>query len=175
MRLQFFIPFIFIFTVSTKSVGQKSDFQQTFDSQFEITIKMHSPIQQTRTKIFFNNHFIKVLKNEEITKTNNDPIIFSVELTNIDTLNFMDKIQRDSLPFYYSNPCVDDGFTLEILLLKDHKTKQIILKNYYQNDVGKIISFINARLPVDYRIEYEKDKLVASQKRCDDILLKEKH
>jgi hypothetical protein len=48
-----------------------------------------------------------------------------------------------------------------------------MMDNYYQDDIGKIINFINARLPVDYRIEYDKNKLTPDYKKCEDLLHKE--
>ena len=173
MKLGIIISTILILIVSAKSVGQNIDNSKASSSQFEISIEFHSHIQQTKTRIFFNNNFIKVLRKPEINKINEDTL-FSVKLTSTDSLDFIDKIQCDSLQPYYSNPCVDDGFALEIFLSKDNRTKHTILDNYYQVDVGKIITFINARLPIDYRIEYDKNKLVSDYRKCEDILLKEK-
>jgi hypothetical protein len=173
MQLHLIISSILILSASTRSPGQSIDNSKAVDSQFEIIVEFHSHIQETKTKIFFSNNLIKVLKKQATTKINDDQILFSAQLSASDSLNFMDRIQYDSLRPYYLNPCVNDGFALEIFFSKNGRTKHIMLDNYYQDDIGKIINFINARLPVDYRIKYDKNKLTADYKKCEDLLHKE--
>lgn len=83
-----------------------------------------------------------------------------------DTLRKISEINIGALKDYYSNECVQDGSQLTIRSNKDGKQKVIQLSNYYQTDIGKIIHFVNDLVPIRYKIWFDKEKLLADQKKC---------
>ena len=175
MKRHFIITSILIGIFSAKSFGQLFNNLKDTSSKFEFSIELHTHIQETKTRIFFDNSIVKVLTKGSNEKINNDSTLFYSKLTSIDNLKFIHTINFDSLNFYYSNPCVDDGFTLEVFYSGNGVNKHIILDNYYQNNVGEVINFINTKLPERYKIWYDKKRLISDYKNCEKILLKEKH
>jgi hypothetical protein len=114
-----------------------------------------------------------VLSNESLKivfkgglKGEEDSILLIKKVLPSDTLRKISEINLGALKDYYSNDCIQDGSQLTIKSYKDGKQKVIQLSNYYQTDIGTIIYFVNNLVPVRYKIWYDKEKLLAGQKKC---------
>jgi hypothetical protein len=66
----------------------------------------------------------------------------------------------------YSNSCIDDGLAFDILIEKDALKKTIYVGNYYQNEIGEIIRFVNTFVSTNNRIWYDKDQLTKDYENC---------
>jgi len=98
-----------------------------------------------------------------------DTILFSKILHPSDTLQQISIININSLKKYYSNPCIEDGSQITVLIQKDNQTKSVHLSNYYQEDVGKIIYLVNSLVPENYKVWYNKERLIADYKKCQGL------
>jgi hypothetical protein len=95
-----------------------------------------------------------------------DATIFSGSLKKSEGLVKISGIHFMNLKSYYSNSCIDDGLGLHIIIEKDRFKKQISLDNYYQNDIGRIINFVNTYLSKSNKIWYDKKKLIKDYQDC---------
>jgi len=131
--------------------------------EFEISVAT-SPFQ----RVFLNKSELTIWKRAGLAK-DKDSMLFKIELEPTDTLkliNLLSEINLDSLKPYYQNRCVDDGFQFNIILKKGTDVKNIILANYYQEDIGRIIYFINSIVPNKYNIWYDKKTLNRDYNNC---------
>jgi len=55
-----------------------------------------------------------------------------------------------------------------VILKKDNKTKKVQLSNYYHPDIGLAIGLINDLTPKNYKIWYDKERLLKGQNDCDE-------
>lgn len=97
-----------------------------------------------------------------------DTVLFLTDLQPTEKLMNVSNLNLESLNDYYANPCIDDGSQISVNFKKDNKFKQIHLSNYYQQDIGLAIEFINGLIPEKYEIWYKKDKLLQNQKDCEE-------
>jgi hypothetical protein len=95
-----------------------------------------------------------------------DSTLFRVALKPNYALCNLSNIDISSLQEYYQNPCIKDGSQLIIELDKDQKNKTVQLSNFYQEDVGLAIEFINRSTPKKYNIWYDKTTLLRDQQDC---------
>ncbi|MCW3110354.1 MAG: hypothetical protein JWQ09_4860 [Segetibacter sp.] len=95
-----------------------------------------------------------------------DSTLFKTTLQPNEALNKLSNINIDSLKESYSNPCIMDGSQVTVKLNKDHKSKTVHLSNYYQTDIGLAIELINSLTPKEYKIWYDKAKLLEDQENC---------
>lgn len=140
---------------------------QTYTSieEFEITVSSFNFPMRPFGKVVLKTNELTILKEIRLGK-DKDSILFTVKLKPSDTLKIISEINLDSLKNYYSNNCIDDGSQISVLLKKDNTVKSVMLDNYYQNDIGTIIYFINSIVPAKYKIWYDKKQLLADYKNC---------
>jgi hypothetical protein len=116
---------------------------------------------------FFSNTKIH-LTEEKITITttiSKDSITKNVNYS--DTLQSISEMDISKLNNYYSNACVDDGISITIQYRRNGYYKKVIVDNYYQNDISKIIEFVNSLIPKDYKIWYDKNELISEYEKCN--------
>jgi hypothetical protein len=143
-----------------------------------ITKNIMQPFEVRITNMNYSMAFstIAILNQKELKiqfkgglKGENDTLLFSKFMTFSDTLKAISEIDIDKLEIYYSNECIDDGSQLGVSITKGDSTKYVYLSNYYQEDIGKIIYLINSLVPRQYKIWYDKEKLIADFKECERI------
>ena len=98
-----------------------------------------------------------------------DTLLFSKDIQPSDTLKQISEIDLSKLKNRYSNECTEDGSQITVILKKGDLIKTVHLSNYYQDDVGKIISLINSLVPEKYKVWYNKEKLISEYKKCRGI------
>jgi hypothetical protein len=98
-----------------------------------------------------------------------DSLLFYKALALSDTLLQISNLNLSELKEYYSNPCIDDGSQITVIIKKGGKEKSVHLSNYYQDYIGKIIYLANSFVPKKYRVWYDKERLVLGYKRCKGI------
>ncbi len=134
-------------------------------NEFEITISSYNFPMRPFGKVVLKNNELIILKEIGLVK-DKDFILFAIKLKPTDTLKLISEINFDSLKNYYSNNCIDDGSRINVILKKDKDIKSILLDNYYQEDIGTIIYFINTIVPAKYKIWYDKERLITDYKNC---------
>jgi hypothetical protein len=154
------IVLIFLISFTVTSNGQAS----APIKEFEITIS-----QLTMPNLIFT----VVVKGDDLViskkiwpKREKDTILFKLKLHPTDTLKLISEINLANLKNYYSNNCIDDGSQINVVLKKDNEIKSVQLDNYYQDDIGTIIYFVNSLVPVKYKIWYDKERLISDYKNC---------
>ncbi|ANE51242.1 hypothetical protein [Flavisolibacter tropicus] len=95
-----------------------------------------------------------------------DTIVFLKKLQFSDTLRQISEINLTKLKDYYSNPCIDDGSQVTVVIKKDNSTKTVHVSNFYQEEVGRIIYLVNSIIPEKYKVWYNRERLIADYKRC---------
>ncbi len=63
---------------------------------------------------------------------------------------------------------MEDGTQIIISFKKENKTQSIHLSNYYHVKVGKMMYLINSLVADKYKVRYDKEKLIADHKRCNE-------
>jgi len=86
----------------------------------------------------------------------------SKELREISSINFLNLNEE------YKNNCIDDGSQISFQYSKNSSIKNIHLSNYYQNDIGQTIEFINNNVPKKLKIYYNKKELLQEMKECNE-------
>jgi len=94
-----------------------------------------------------------------------DTTLFETDLQPNEALKNLSNISIDDLLENYSNPYIEDGSQITVVLKKNNKTKTIHLSNYYQPDIGFAIEFINGIIPTKYKINYNKERLLKNQEK----------
>lgn len=160
--LLLFLCIYLLFSCNTGSDQAAKTTQQNISASFKITIIVHYYPSTILTSISLTNDQLKVM-----TVTEKDSLSFSnglqpsVELDRIANINFT------SLKQYYSNPCIDDGLGLEVFFEKGDLKRQVTLDNYYQNEVGQIMEFVNAQVPSEFKTWYDKETLTKDYMICN--------
>jgi hypothetical protein len=98
-----------------------------------------------------------------------DSILFTKNLEPSVALRQLSEINLNGLKKNYSNECLEDGLQMTVAMKRDGKKKSVHVSNYYQEDIGKIISLVNSIVPGKYRTWYDKEKLTADYKKCKGI------
>ena len=147
--------------VTLSSNGQTS----TSIKEFEITVSSFNFPMRPFGKVVLKKNELTILKEARPAK-DKDSILFTINLNPSDTLKMISEINLDSLKNYYSNNCIDDGSQISVVLKKDNAIKSVMLDNYYQDDIGTIIYFINSIVPKKYQIWYDKKQLLTDYKNC---------
>lgn len=106
--------------------------------------------------------------------TKKDSVLFSGTLNQSDTLQQISNINFNAFKKEYSNPCIDDGLGLEVFIEKNGFKKHTSLDNYYKNEIGQILSFVNTYIPVKYKVSYDKNQLVQDYERCKEEMKRTK-
>ncbi len=133
---------------------------------FEITITNIS-LAKNNYKYILTEKQIKVVSGEEV-QPNNDSVMFSCNISPNKTLQNLSDLNLDSINEYYENSCIEDGIILKVRIIKDNKTKDILIHNFHLNDIGQAIELINKFVPEKYKIQYNKDKLIKDKIICDE-------
>jgi hypothetical protein len=95
-----------------------------------------------------------------------DSILFRTTVRPSYALSQLADINSHNLHEYYENPCIRDGSQIRVELDSDYEKKIIQLSNYYQEDIGLVIEFINRSIPKEYKIWYDKAILQTALKDC---------
>ena len=149
-------------------------FQHTYAQEkesiesFQVSIINAEYLSNYSVNIYLTNKDLKVILKSKLMESN-DTTLFYTTLPYSDTLKAIGKTKLDTLKTHYSNPCMDDGSELTIILKKNKHSKTIHLSNFYQEEIGKIIYLVNALLPKKSQVLYNKEKLIADYKRCKGI------
>jgi hypothetical protein len=98
---------------------------------------------------------------------NKDSVVFSQNIKYSDTLQMISEMDVSKLNDYYSNACIDDGISLAIYYTRNKLSKTIILDNYYQNDIGEVVEYVNSLIPRKYKIWYDKNALISEYEKCN--------
>ena len=133
--------------------------------EFEITVSSFNFPMKPFGKVVLKKNELTVLKETRLEK-DKDTILFTIDLKPTDTLKIISEINLDSLKNYYSNNCIDDGSQISVVLKKDNIIKSVMLDNYYQDEIGTIIYFMNSIVPKKYQIWYDKKQLITDYKNC---------
>lgn len=144
-------------------VLDKSDTISPFEVKF-----VNSDFSMGYSMLFvLNEKELRIIsKDDEIGKS--DSLLFYKKLNQSDTLQEISNINLGNLKDYYYNECIKDGLQMSIALKKGNIQKTIRISNYYQEDIGKVIYLVNSLIPSQYRIWYDKEKLLEDYKRCND-------
>jgi hypothetical protein len=113
-------------------------------------------------KFVLTNKDLKIIFKGEL-EGEKDTTLFETDLQQNEALKNLSNISIDDLLENYSNPYIEDGSQITVVLKKNNKTKTIHLSNYYQPDIGFAIEFINGLIPTKYKINYNKEKLLKNQ------------
>lgn len=133
--------------------------------EFEITVSSYNFPMRPFGKIVLKKSELLIFKETGLVK-DKESVLFAIKLKPSDTLKMISEINLDSLKNYYSNNCIDDGSNIKVVLKKDNVIKLVLLDNYYQEDIGTIIYFINSIVPTKYKIWYDKERLITDYKNC---------
>lgn len=98
---------------------------------------------------------------------NTDTIVFQAALSSADYDGMVSTITGFDKDEYINN-CVEDGqiFTL-VLTQNDTVSRQIRVSNKYNENFGKMVTAMNAELPDDKKIYYDKDSLEQLPQTCN--------
>ena len=135
------------------------------DRKFEITIIDFNLLLPLDKLYIITNNELKIVCNSKITKKK-DSILFTINIQPSDTLQMISEINLNNLKNHYVNGCIDDGSQITVIMKKNNEVKSIFLENYYQEEIGKIISFFNSLAPAKYKIWYDREKLISDYKLC---------
>jgi hypothetical protein len=92
-----------------------------------------------------------------------DTIVFSKALTPSDSLKKISEINYDTLKNAYENPCIDDGLELKVTF---NGIKTVNVLNYYQEEIGYLIHYINGNVSSAFTLWYDREKLVKDYNDC---------
>ena len=98
-----------------------------------------------------------------------DSIVFSSTNLPQKKVNKLSNIDLESLGVFYSNPCAEREDVKVFRFTKNGTTKQILLRSYYHKDLSVAVELINELVPSEYRIIYNKNSLLDSQRKCDSL------
>jgi len=173
MKSIFLILPILIFTScrqKTEKINDKNKVTSTKYSgsdikPFKLTVLNSNYSLGYATKYVLTEQNLQITCKRE-SKNENDSTLFTVELVPSYALQKVSTINTNSLQEYYANPCIKDGSQLTVIFEKDHKSKTIQLSNFYQADIGQAIEFINSLTSEEYKIWYDKARLLKAQEDC---------
>ena len=166
---------LYIFTFTTIiiiSCAQNQSKDEYFHEEiynlkpFDITITNISLGQRDETYILTEKQIRVVLANE--IQPDNDSVLFSCNISPNKTLQNLSDLNLDSINEYYENGCIEDGIILKVRIIKDNKTKDISISNFHLNEIGQAIELINKFIPEQYKLWYNKDKLIKDKILCDE-------
>jgi hypothetical protein len=100
----------------------------------------------------------------ERNKIRYSSIFTSQEKADIDSL--ATTLNKASFKSFYYNPCIIHGVTHEFSFNWEDHTKRTTLSNYYLDDVNAFVNFINKKIPKEFKILYDKEKLQTDLKNC---------
>lgn len=95
-----------------------------------------------------------------------DTTLFESLLKKSESLKNMSNIEFGKLKDRYFNPCIADGSQINVHFQKGKTKKSVYLSNYYQEDIGEIVDFVNQIVPNKYQIDYDKKWLEKRLKEC---------
>ncbi len=154
------VVLIFFINFTVVSHGQTS----AAIKEFEITISQFT---------FPMNSFIATFNKDQLViskkvgaKREKDTILLELKLNLTDTLKLISEINLANLKNNYVNNCIHGGSQINVVLKKDSDIKSVWLENYYQDDIGTIIYFVNSLVPSKYKIWYDKEQLISDYKNC---------
>jgi hypothetical protein len=171
MSLKFLL---IIFSVSTflfscSNTGIKAQAKEQNDIKpFTATIINSYYAEAYTIMTVLSNKDLKIIFKSDLVGAK-DTTVFIKALQPSDTLRQISEIDLSLLKDYYENPCIEDGLQVTVMIEKDSKRKVVHLSNYYQEDVGKIIYLINSLVPKQYKVWYNKEKLITGYNRCKGI------
>jgi hypothetical protein len=161
---------LFVFVSCEEQVnitpGKQTIGRQLPVTEFKLSILKESMRKDYSTMIVLTDKKITVTwKGDLVGKK--DTVVYAKSLLPSDTLKKISEINFDALKTEYNNPCIDDGLVLKVDFTQQNKTKTIRVENYYQEEIGEAIRYINSNLPSQYNIWYNQKKLVEDLKNCN--------
>jgi len=76
------------------------------------------------------------------------------------------RLSNVSLRTFYYNPCIIHGVTHEFAFNWNSHIKRTTLSNYYLDEVNPFVDFINKKVPKEFNMLYDKEKLLTDFKNC---------
>jgi hypothetical protein len=157
----FFIIFIFalLFCADSTTKGQSNSKPESYNIKpFEVTI-LNSDFSMAYSLLaILTNNDLKIVFKAELVGEK-DSVLFSKHLPPSETLQQISNINLDTLKERYGNDSSADGSQLFVTFNKNGEKKSVQLSNFYQADIGKLISLSNSLVPDEYKISYDKEKL----------------
>ncbi|GEM_PF-1822620 len=162
-------PLLVFLCITSSLFGQTSNQEKKINiKKFQAIITNSNYAMAYSIQILLNEKQIKIIGRSGL-EGGKDTVLFSQALRPSDTLQQISNININKLRSYYSNPCIEDGSQISVVLKKDSQTKSVHLSNYYQEEIGKIIYLTNSLVPEKYKVWYNKDQLIADYNRCKGI------
>ena len=155
--------FVCINTTTISQIDNSSKYPKL--KPFKINILVNYYPLTDHITIELTDNSLKVLR-----ALGHDSTCFSYFLNNSDTLRQISNINFKTLKKEYTNPCIDDGLGLEVDINQSGLKSHISLNNYYLNEVGQVLSFINTYLPEKTKVWYDKRKLIDDYDRCKKLM-----
>jgi hypothetical protein len=98
-----------------------------------------------------------------------DKISYSSKFDNqerADITNIAATISDVSIKSFYNNPCIIRGTTHEFSFNWTNHIKRTALSNYYLDEVSPFVDFVNKKVPLQFKILYDKAKLQNDLRNC---------
>ncbi len=154
---------ISLLILSSVAFAQTSQQIQRIDMKpFEVTILNENYSMAYGTLIILTDKELKIFYKSGVIGEK-DSLLFSNILSPSDTLVRISELDLNPLKGSYSNPCVEDGSQITVIIRKDGKQKEIRLGNYFQQDIGNLIFLVNMLVPEKYRVWYDRKELEAEK------------
>lgn len=99
----------------------------------------------------------------------NEKIRYSSKFTvqeRADIINVAAVLSKASFKSFYYNPCIIHGVTHEFSFNWKNENKRTTLSNYYIDEVNPLVNFINKKVPKEFEMLYDKEKLQNDLKNC---------
>jgi len=128
---------------------------------FQLSIRNNGMIKSDIYETIITEKDIRVIQGD-----GNDTLRFMTPIQYSDSLNRISEISLASLDSQYSNDCIADGLQLTAVLKKEDSAKTVHISNFYQPDIGLAIEYINAYVPEEFRVNYDKKQLEEEYIRC---------
>ncbi|KAA2216770.1 hypothetical protein [Maribacter flavus] len=119
-----------------------------------------------------SNEGMKVVFKGEL-ENESDRILFTSIDIPTKNLKRLSQIDFDNLKAVYSNQCVLDGDIKLFTYKKKDTLKNVLVENYFHEELSPAIDIINELVPREHQLLYDEKEIKELMKGCEEILIME--
>ena len=164
MKKIVFILIVLFIATSCSLKKKKQEVQEFHPKPFKLTVLVDNFMESKRKYILTEKKIVIInispisgilIPHEKGTAVKDDvDTLISKSIKPDKTLEQLSNINIDTLRDFYSNNNIMDGQYITVELNKQGKVKEISLDNYYNKQIGIIITQLNKFIPKEYKIIY---------------------
>ncbi len=170
VRLNFFLCLLIgVFSCKSANKPAISPEPNTVDGSKKSTIDYEISLEEMSFRVRRHRYVLSGNRFEKYLIGNKeDSLIFAHKMAIDEELKTLVSKDYTALKSKYHNPCMADGTQFKVKFKNKGGVKEVLVSNYYLQEVADVINLINSKLSEKDQLWYNKEALDKHMEDCKD-------